>query len=201
MNIKRKKYCGIRESIRLLVWWLKQADEVETLLEKMNISRGLVKAQVYAGGRGKAGGVKFFESVAQAREITDSMLQTALVTKQTGPNGELISKVLLEQPVEIAQEFYLAFLIDRANSCPIMFVSSEGGMEFEEVAKKFPDKILTTLALCDDSDFEALARQINRIFQLDKKSFKNLVDLVEKLYHIFVNNDCTLLEINPSGLV
>ncbi|NWH04927.1 ADP-forming succinate--CoA ligase subunit beta [Desulfobacter latus] len=172
------------------------ADEVETLLEEMNISRGLVKAQVYAGGRGKAGGVKFFESVDQAREITDNMLHTALVTKQTGPGGELISKVLIEQPVEIAQEFYLAFLIDRANSCPIIFVSSEGGMEFEEVAKKFPDKILT-LALCDDSDFEALARQINRIFQLDKTSFENLVDLIEKLYHIFVNNDCTLLEINP----
>jgi succinyl-CoA synthetase beta subunit len=80
-----------------------------------------------------------------------------------------------------------------------MFVSSEGGMEFEEVAKKFPDKILT-LALCDDSDFEALARQINRIFQLDKKSFENLVDLIEKLYHVFVNNDCTLLEINPLAL-
>lgn len=175
------------------------ADEVETLLEQMNINRGWVKAQVYAGGRGKAGGVKFFESLAQAREITAGMLQTTLVTKQTGPGGELISKVLLEQPAEIAQEFYLAILIDRANSCPIMFVSSEGGVEFDEVAEKFPDKILT-IALCEDPDFRALARQINRVFQLDKETFENLAGLLEKLYHAFVHNDCTLLEINPLAL-
>lgn len=175
------------------------ADEVETLLRQMNITRGLVKAQVLTGGRGKAGGVKFFESVAQAREITDSMLQTTLVTKQTGPSGELISKVLLEQPVEISQEFYLAILIDRAKSCPTMFVSSEGGVEFDEVAEKFPDKILT-IALCEEPDFRALARQINKVFRLDKETFENLVDLLEKLNHAFIHNDCTLLEINPLAL-
>lgn len=175
------------------------ADEVETLLGQMNINRGLVKAQVLSGGRGKAGGVKLFESVAEAREITDSMLQTTLVTKQTGPGGELISKVLLEQPMEIAEEFYLAILIDRTRSCPTMIVSSEGGMGIEEVAEKFPDKILT-VSLCAELDFRTLARQINRVFRLDKETFENLVGLVGKLYHAFIQNDCTLLEINPLAL-
>ena len=101
-----------------------------------------VKAQVHAGGRGKGGGVKLARNLEQVEELAKTMIGMRLVTKQTGSDGALVSKVLIQQGVNIVSEYYVGFLIDRANQSPVLLASSEGGMEIEKVAADFPEKIV-----------------------------------------------------------
>lgn len=156
-----------------------------------------VKAQIHAGGRGKGGGVKVVQNSSQAEEAGKKILGMQLVTPQTGKEGKLVRQVLVEQGVSIRQELYLSMLVDREKSGITLITSLEGGMDIEEVADKMPDKIFTSTI----NPLLGLTPFIKReaIFNLGlegtvAKSFGKLLD---SLYTLFTQKDCSLLEINP----
>ena len=156
-----------------------------------------VKAQVHAGGRGKAGGVKIAKSIDEVKAYASSMLGSKLVTPQTGAEGKLIKKVYIEAGAEIQKEFYFSILVDRSNEKPVIMTSTEGGMDIEAVAKESPGKILKTLI----DPFAGLqAYQINEIafsLNLSKEEKKSFTQICTRLYDLFLQTDASLLEINP----
>jgi succinyl-CoA synthetase beta subunit len=156
-----------------------------------------VKAQIHAGGRGKGGGVKIAKTPDEVKQYARDMFGMTLVTHQTGPEGKVVKRVLIEKGCNIADEFYVSFLVDRATSKVTLMASAEGGMDIEEVAAKTPEKIF----------FEAIDPLIGLSpFQARKVAFKlgfampqvkQAVPLFQNLYKAFVEADCSLLEINP----
>lgn len=171
--------------------------EAEFAFRRLKSPVAVVKAQVHAGGRGKAGGVKLVRSAEECRAIAGKMFGMTLVTHQTGPKGKLVEKVYIEAGSEIAKEYYLAMLIDRETAKLAIMFSQEGGMDIEELAEKSPEKIITvkvdtTLGL---SDF--YLRQIAFQSQLPEGEKKHLLDIVKKLYALFLKHDFSILEINP----
>jgi len=157
----------------------------------------VVKAQVHAGGRGKGGGIKTATTPAEVEKIAKAMIGMKLVTPQTGAEGKQVNKVLVEEGVNIAREIYLGITVDRANECPVIIASREGGMEIEELAKTSPEKIIK-----ERIDFSVGLRafQINKIvfaLDLDASLRKPMTQLIAALYKIFVEKDCSLVEINP----
>jgi succinyl-CoA synthetase beta subunit len=157
----------------------------------------VVKAQIHAGGRGKGGGIKTAATPAEVETIAKAMIGMQLVTPQTGAEGKQVNKVLVEQGVNIVREIYLGITVDRANECPVIIASKEGGMEIEELAKTSPEKIIK-----ERIDFSVGLRafQINKIvFALDLEAAlrKPMTQLIAALYKIFVEKDCSLVEINP----
>jgi len=156
-----------------------------------------VKAQIHAGGRGKGGGVKIAKTADEAKQFAREMFGMTLVTHQTGPEGKIVKRVLIEKGCNIADEFYVSFLVDRATSKVTMMASAEGGMDIEEVAAATPEKIF----------FEAIDPLTGMTaFQARKVAFKlgfampqvkQAVPLFQNLYKTFVEADCSLLEINP----
>jgi succinyl-CoA synthetase beta subunit len=156
-----------------------------------------VKAQIHAGGRGKGGGVKIAKTADEAKKFARDMFGMTLVTHQTGPEGKVVKRVLIEQGCNIADEFYVSFLVDRATDRVTMMASAEGGMDIEEVAAKTPEKLF----------FEAVDPVVGlTAFQARKVAFKlgfaiaqvkQAVPLLMNLYKAFVDTDCSLLEINP----
>ncbi|ORJ62105.1 ADP-forming succinate--CoA ligase subunit beta [Geothermobacter hydrogeniphilus] len=156
-----------------------------------------VKAQIHAGGRGKGGGVKIAKTPDEVKQFTRDMIGMTLVTHQTGPEGKLVKRVLVEAGCNIADEFYVSFLVDRATSKVTLMASAEGGMDIEEVAANTPEKIF----------FEAIDPTVGMTaFQARKVAFKlgfapaqvkQAVPLLKNLYTAFVEADCSLLEINP----
>jgi succinyl-CoA synthetase beta subunit len=157
----------------------------------------VVKAQVHAGGRGKAGGVKLAKSSAEAREHASKILGMTLVTPQTGAQGKLVHKVYVEGGCAIAKEYYLSILVDRANRCVSIIASTEGGMEIEEVAHKTPEKILTVRI---DAKVGLQAFQSQKLaidLGIPAEGRKSFVAVVKGLYQAFVSSDLALLEVNP----
>ncbi len=157
----------------------------------------VVKAQVHAGGRGKAGGVKLAKSAAEARTHAEKILGMTLVTPQTGPKGKLVRKLYVESGCNIAKEYYLSLLVDRARKCISIIASTEGGMEIEEVAHNTPDKIIT---IGIDPKVGPQAFQLTQLglkLGLDAAGIKDLGEVVKKLYTMFLAKDLALLEINP----
>ncbi|MEN8686392.1 MAG: ADP-forming succinate--CoA ligase subunit beta [Desulfuromonadales bacterium] len=156
-----------------------------------------VKAQIHAGGRGKGGGVKIAKTADEVKQFARDMFGMTLVTHQTGQEGKIVKRVLIESGCNIADEFYLSFLVDRATDKVTLMASAEGGMDIEEVAAKTPEKIF----------FEAVDPTIGlSAFQARKVAFKlgftiaqvkQAVPLLMNLYKVFVETDCSLLEINP----
>ncbi len=156
-----------------------------------------VKAQIHAGGRGKGGGVKIAKTADEVKQFARSMFGMTLVTHQTGPEGKVVKRVLVEKGSNIADEFYVSFLVDRATSKVTLMASAEGGMDIEEVAAKTPEKIF----------FEAIDPVVGlTAFQARKVAFKlgfaipqvkQAVPLLSNLYKAFIETDCSLLEINP----
>lgn len=157
----------------------------------------VVKAQVHAGGRGKAGGVKLAKSSAEAREHASKILGMKLVTPQTGAEGKLVRKVYVEAGCNIAKEYYLSILVDRASRCVSLIASTEGGMEIEEVAHKTPDKILTVKIdpKVGLQGFQATKLSID--LAIPNEARKAFVDVVKGLYAAFMASDLAMLEINP----
>jgi succinyl-CoA synthetase beta subunit len=157
----------------------------------------VVKAQIHAGGRGKAGGVKLARTPDEVRDLAREMIGITLVTHQTGPEGKMVKRVLIEKGCNIDKEYYLSLLVDRATSKVTLVYSAEGGMDIEEVAAKTPDKIL----------FEAIDPLIGLApFQARKVAFnlgfgpaqvKQAVPLLMNLYRAFLEADCSQVEINP----
>ena len=173
------------------------AEEAVEQAKALGGNRWVVKAQVHAGGRGKAGGVKLVDSLDDVRQAAADMLGSQLVTKQTDARGLPINSVLVEAPQDIARELYLSVLVDRATKRVIFMGSAAGGMEIEEVAADTPEKILT-LAVHPAAGLQAFhARRMGFFLGLDKNQIKQLHKVLKGLYDIFMERDASLAEINP----
>ena len=165
--------------------------------KKIKTEKYVLKAQIHAGGRGKAGGVKILNNIEELTDAAKEMLGKTLITHQTGPNGKEVKRLYIEESSKIKKEFYLSCLIDRASS-KIAFISSDqGGMDIEEVAKKSPEKIITTkvdyLADIDDEN----CKKIIKIFNLKDNTMSQGINLIKSIYKMFISTDANLVEINP----
>lgn len=157
----------------------------------------VVKAQVHAGGRGKAGGVKLAKTPADAKALAKEILGMTLVTPQTGAKGKLVRKVWIEQGANIAKEFYLSLIVDRANCSVAFVVCKDGGVEIEQIAHDTPEKILN-LGVSTQSGFQAFhGRVIGKFLGLSKDESAKLQPVLKSLYTAFLGLDCSMLEINP----
>jgi succinyl-CoA synthetase beta subunit len=164
----------------------------------------VVKAQVHAGGRGKGsftngfkGGVHVINTPEEAQEIAGQMLGQTLVTHQTGPEGKLVSKVLIAKSVDIVKEYYFAVLFDRQSSCHAIIASTEGGMNIEEVAEKTPEKIFKTLVHPTLGLQSYQCRKIAASLGLTGPMINQAVKLFTGVYNLYLRSDCSLVEINP----
>jgi succinyl-CoA synthetase beta subunit len=160
-------------------------------------SKVVVKAQIHAGGRGKGGGVKVVDGAKEAETAAAAMLGKPLVTYQTGPEGQIVSKVLVEGAVGIASELYLGMVVDRASEKVAFMVSTEGGVEIEKVAAETPEKILKEFADPGMGLMPFQARNLAYGLGLEGKTASAAVSFIMKLYKLFVEKDCSLAEINP----
>ena len=174
--------------------------DVKELIEKakfLKTDKYVLKAQIHAGGRGKAGGVKIVDTLKKLEQEAIQLLGKTLVTNQTGHNGREVKRLYVEASSEISKEFYLSCLIDRASS-KIAFISSDqGGMDIEEVARKTPDKIITTKVDLYDEISDKDCRDIIKIFNLNESANNQAVNLIKSIYKMFVETDANLVEINP----
>jgi succinyl-CoA synthetase beta subunit len=157
----------------------------------------VIKAQVYAGGRGKAGGIKTSNSPEEAEKATSQLIGTRLVTHQTGPEGAQVSKVLVEEASDVARELYLSILVDGNSRLPVMMASEAGGMDIEEVAQSTPEKIfrinINPAIGCQPFHGRKLAYGMN----LNGEQVGEATRFMTKLYQLFMDKDCSLAEINP----
>ena len=157
----------------------------------------VVKAQVHAGGRGKAGGVKIAKNIDEVQEYAAELLGKTLVTFQTGPEGLPVSRIYIEEATKIAKEYYVAITLDRSKSKPIIMASAEGGMEIEEVAATNPDAIITEVI----EPFVGLrpfqAREIALKLGLPKKLLNKAAAIFTTLYKVYMEEDASMVEINP----
>ena len=172
--------------------------------KKISLSLGgkcVVKAQVHAGGRGKAGGIKLANNEDEAFDFADQMLGSSLKTFQSGETEFPINQVYIEKASDINSEYYLAVTMDFDLKCPVIIFSTEGGMNIEEVAEKNPDKIIKIHVdpLIGPSPYKI--RDLSNKFNLEKEISSQLYSIILKLYEIFISFDCTLIEINPLALV
>ncbi|HMR62226.1 ADP-forming succinate--CoA ligase subunit beta, partial [Amaricoccus sp.] len=184
-----------------------KAEEAKSAAGELDGPVWVVKAQIHAGGRGKGrfkeaaagekGGVRVTRSVAEAAEEAQKMLGRTLVTHQSGPAGKTVNRVFIEDGAAIARELYLALLVDRGSSRIAFVCSTEGGMDIEEVAASTPEKILSFSVdpAAGISGFHG--RRVAFALGLEGKQVKQCVDLVNRLYRLFVERDCEMLEINP----
>jgi succinyl-CoA synthetase beta subunit len=159
--------------------------------------RVVVKAQIHAGGRGKGGGVKLAKDPAEAVDIAKKILGMTLVTHQTGPEGKVVHKVLIEEALNIDKELYLGITLDRKLGLPVVMASKQGGMEIEEVAHRDPSAIHRQPidAILGVQPFQA--RAIANALGLEGTAYKKCVEFMQKLMHAYVDTDASLLEINP----
>ena len=173
---------------------------VEELLEKaksLKTEKFVLKAQIHAGGRGKAGGVKIVNTIDELSSAANEMLGKKLVTHQTGPQGREVKRLYVESSSKISKEFYLSCLVDRASS-KIAFISSDqGGMDIEEVAKNNPKKIVKTKVNLEDKISDEDCEKIVEIFNLDLDAKKQSINLIKSIYKMFIDTDANLVEINP----
>jgi succinyl-CoA synthetase beta subunit len=174
-----------------------EAESVAKDLLSSGSSGVVVKAQIHAGGRGKGGGVKIAKSVDEAADLAGQMLGMKLVTHQTGPEGRIVRRLLIEETLPIEKELYLGILVDRAEGKPVFMASAAGGMEIEEVAAKNPDAILKQ-HIDPGMGLEGFqARKIAFKLGLNAKQINPAVQFLTSLYKAFLDTDASLLEINP----
>ena len=173
---------------------------VEDLVEKaktLKTEKFVLKAQIHAGGRGKAGGVKILNTLEELRAAAKELLGKTLVTHQTGPEGREVKRLYVEESSNIKKEFYLSCLVDRASS-KIAFISSDqGGMDIEEVANKTPEKIITTKVEIGDEILDADCEKIIEIFDLSNDIKKQAISTIKSVYKMFISTDANMVEINP----
>ncbi len=157
----------------------------------------VVKAQIHAGGRGKGGGVKLAGSMDEVNTIADRILGMTLITHQTGPEGKLVKKLLVEAGQKIKKELYLSLLVDRATASIVIMASQDGGMDIEEVAANTPERIIKVHVdpLMGIQGYQL--RQVGFGLELPPAAMKSFSGLLANLYKLFVANDCSLVEINP----
>ena len=173
---------------------------VDELVEKaktLNTKKYVLKAQIHAGGRGKAGGVKILDTIEELSEAAKEMMGKTLVTHQTGPEGREVKRLYVEESSDIDKEFYLSCLVDRASS-KIAFISSDqGGMDIEEVASNSPEKIITTKVDMNNEISDKDCEKIIKIFNLNDSVKTQAISLIKSIYQMFVSTDANMVEINP----
>ena len=172
-------------------------DELVEKAKKLKTEKFVLKAQIHAGGRGKAGGVKILNTLEELGIAAKELLGKILVTHQTGPGGREVKRLYVEESSNIDKEFYLSCLIDRASS-KIAFISSDqGGMDIEEVADKTPEKIITTKVEIGDEISNIDCEKIIKIFNLNGATKEQALSLIKSVYKMFVSTDANMVEINP----
>ncbi len=173
---------------------------VEDLIKKakqLNTDKYVLKAQIHAGGRGKAGGVKILKNIDELAKASKELLGKKLITPQTGAEGKEVKRLYVEESSSIEKEFYLSCLVDRASS-KIAFISSDqGGMNIEDVAKNKPEKIITTKLDISEDISEDDCERIIKIFNLKDNSKLAATSLIKSIYKMFISTDASLVEINP----
>jgi succinyl-CoA synthetase beta subunit len=173
------------------------AQEAENAAKQLGGQVWVVKAQIHAGGRGKAGGVKVVKSIDDVKKEAVRLLGSMLVTHQTGPHGKQVNRVYIEEGSAIEKEFYLSMLIDRSTSRVAIVVSTEGGMDIEKVAHDTPDKIVTISVDPVEGIWPHHVRRVAKALRLDADLQKQLGPMLTGLYKAFTEKDMSLLEVNP----
>ena len=172
-------------------------DEIDSKISLLNSDKYVLKAQIHAGGRGKAGGVKIVKNIEELKKEAKDLLGKTLITPQTGSGGKKVKRLYIEEASEISNEYYLSCLIDR-HSSKIAFISSkEGGMDIEEVARKNPEKIITTKVEYEENINVDDIEKVLSPFQLNKEQKREGHDLIKSIYKTLIKKDANLIEINP----
>jgi len=172
-------------------------EEAAAAAEELGGSFWAVKAQVHAGGRGKGGGIKLAHTIKEVREHAKNILGMTLVTHQTGPEGKLVKRLLIESAADIAKELYLGIVIDRKQGRPVIMASAEGGVDIEEVAATKPEAILKVSVDPAVGVQAYQGRQLAFQLGLDKKQVNTFAKILVALYKLFDEKDCSMVEINP----
>ena len=172
-------------------------DEVIDACNEIGGTKWVVKTQVHAGGRGKSGGVELVDSPEKALEFSKKWLGKRLVTYQTDSKGQLVNSILIEECTEIKSELYLSAVVDRESQKIVFIGSSEGGVNIEDVAKNYPDKIIYQAVEFKDKNLADQSIDIANVLKLNDDQTKQFIPMIENLLRLFVENDLSLLEINP----
>ena len=172
-------------------------DEIDEKFKKIKTDKVVLKAQIHAGGRGKAGGVKIVDNLEQLKEEAKNLLGKVLVTHQTGPQGREVKRLYIEEASDISKEFYLSCLVDRASSKIAFISSAEGGMDIEEVANKTPEKITTTRVSLSKGLTKEDITQVLKPYQLPSESIEQAEKLIQSIFKALLNTDANLIEVNP----
>ncbi|PCK21493.1 succinate--CoA ligase subunit beta [Bacillus pumilus] len=173
------------------------ADEAVKASEELGSSVYVVKAQIHAGGRGKAGGVKIAKTKDEVKGFAEELLGKTLVTHQTGPEGREIKRLLIEEGCDIQKEYYVGLVLDRATSRIVLMASEEGGTEIEEVAEKTPEKIVKVVIDPAIGLQAYQAREVAFKINIPTKLVGQAVKFMTSLYNAFIEKDCSIAEINP----
>ena len=172
-------------------------DELVEKAKSLKTKKYVLKAQIHAGGRGKAGGVKILDTIEELSEAASEMLGKTLVTHQTGPEGRKVKRLYVEESSNIDKEFYLSCLVDRASSKIAFITSDQGGMDIEEVASNSPEKIITTKIEVNDEISHEDCENIIKIFNLSDTAKKEAISLIKSIYKMFLGTDASMVEVNP----
>jgi succinyl-CoA synthetase beta subunit len=176
---------------------LTSAADAAAIARRLGTKVVVVKAQIHAGGRGKGGGVKLARSPEDAEKLAGQMLGMTLVTHQTGPEGRVVARVLIEEGLQMQRELYLSIVLDRAAGKPVVMASAAGGMDIEEVAASTPEKIAKVYIEPGVGIVPFEARQLGFAIGLDGAQVNKFVKVVSSLYEAYIATDASLLEINP----
>jgi succinyl-CoA synthetase beta subunit len=172
-------------------------EEAYQIAKRLNGSSFVIKAQIHAGGRGKGGGVKVARSLPEVKTLAEEILGMTLVTPQTGPEGKVVRKILVEETVEAALEFYLSIIVDGFQAIPVVIMSTAGGMKIEEIAALHPELILKEPIHPSTGIMPYQARNLTFGLGLNPACIKNMSQFLLPLYDLFTHYDCSLVEVNP----
>ncbi len=172
-------------------------EEVEEVIKTLGLKEAVVKIQVHAGGRGKAGGVKFAKNPEEIKALAKKLIRMKMVNNQTGPQGVIAHQVMITKPADIEKEYYIGAIIDREHARPVLIASPEGGMEIEEIAEKTPEKILTLPIGLDGSLKPYHVLRLTNFMGWEKEQARMGAKIAKGLAKAFIDTDASLLEINP----
>jgi succinyl-CoA synthetase beta subunit len=172
-------------------------DEIDLQFKNLKTEKLVLKAQIHAGGRGKAGGIKIVKGIEDLKKQAKNLFGKKLITHQTGPKGKVIKRLYIEETCEILKEFYLSCLVDRSSASIAFISSSEGGVNIEDVAKNNPEKIVTVKTNLLKKVSEKDVDRILKPFSLTKKTKEQAFHLIQSIYKILIEKDASLIEINP----
>ena len=172
-------------------------NEINQNFKKLKTSKIALKAQIHAGGRGKAGGIKIVNNIDELKAEAKNLFGKKLITPQTGPQGKIVKRLYLEETCNILKEFYLSCLVDRSSSKIAFISSAEGGVNIEDVAKNNPEKVITTKINLSKKVNETDIEKIIQPFSLSEKPKKQAIKLIQSIYRILIDKDANLIEVNP----